>query len=481
MNQRDESTHELISAYLDGELTQDERARAERLLQTSPAHQESLQAMQFVRGAMQTLPRYRLDEGVSDRVLVAARETQRSRRVRPGRMSRGAPQWRLKTPNRRRRWYFGVSVVAGAAAALLSIFFLGSPPDDADDGPATGSVAAVDQSRGDDSRDDAMEARRERHRAPLEARGKRTATRKESSGTSPSLSPPASKMAAKSAPADVPSSESLSREVEPDIEPGALASSGAATDSGASSVDRSPDPEPKAPSGGARPNIPLGPGELSQELLVVIEVKMTRSGWKTGAFERILTEAGVAFDANLSMGPELKTALLESRFFRPSSDVQERAADEPTAPVTIVYVDAPAGALDRAWRRMKQDEAHFTRVSLDVALRPQDMSVFDQLRQSSVGDTTPPPDTKRNAEGIARQLELPPSWDGMFADEASNPAGLADSAAKASNSHRAEALEDDQSQPKLPGLFGPSNGELGGNIRMEAMFVLQGVSPQPDP
>lgn len=480
MNQRDESTQELISAYLDGELTQDERARAERLLQTSPALRESLQEMQFVRGAMQTLPRYRLDEAVSDRVLFAARETPRSRRVRPGRTLRGTRPPRLKTPNRRRRWYFGGSVVAGAAAALLITFFLGAPPDDADDGPGKGSVAAVDQSREEDSREDAVVGRPERHRAPLEGPGKRTATRKEPSGTPPTRSKLASKMATKPAPADVPSSKSLSREVEPDIAPRDLASSGAATDSVGSSVDRPPDPAPKAPSGGSRPSIPLGPGELSQGLLVVIEVKMTRSGWKTGAFGRILNEAGVAFDANLSMGPELKTALLESRFFDPSSEVKERPADEPTAPLTIVYVDAPARALDRAWRRMKQDEAHFTRVSLDVALRTQDMSIFDQLRQSSVRDTAPPPNTKQNAEGIARQLELPPSWDGVFADEASNPVALANSAARASNASRAEALGDDRSQPKLPAPFGPSNHVLGGNIRMEAMFVLHGVSPQPD-
>ncbi|MFO7901741.1 MAG: zf-HC2 domain-containing protein [Planctomycetota bacterium] len=479
MNQRDESTDELISAYLDGELTQDERARAERLLQTSPAHQQALREMQFVRSAMQTLPRYGLDEEVSARMLVAARQTQLSRRVRLDGTSRDGPT-RHETPNRWRRWCLGVSVVAAAAAALLIAFFLDSPRDDAGDGPDTGSVASVDQGRMDDSGDDPVGARPEQPRAPLDASGKGAAKHGKQSETSPAPPKPAPEMTAQSAPPDVPSSKSAFQEMTPDVEPPELASSGTAADSVPSNVDTSPDPESNGPSGGSHPQIELGPGQLSRELLLVIEAKITPSGWKTGAFERVLNEAGVAFDANLSVDPALESALLESRFFEPSSELEDRPSDEPPSPPTIVYVEAPAGALDRAWRRMKRDQSHFARLSLNMALRSEDVSIFDQLRQSSVQGTTASQDSEQNPKGRARRLELPPSWNGVPTDEASNPTELANSAGQGSDTRLPEAFGDDRGQPNLPAPFDASNDLLGGNVRVEAMFVLQGASPRTD-
>ena len=108
-------------------------------------------------------------------------------------------------------------------------------------------------------------------------------------------------------------------------------------------------------------------------MLLVIDVELTRAGWETSVFERLLREAGVAFDANIKVEPTLEKTLLDSRFFE-QADAQ-RTEDE-AAPLAIVYVVARGGALDRVWRQMKQEPDHYARVSLDMALQPSDTTVF---------------------------------------------------------------------------------------------------------
>jgi anti-sigma factor RsiW len=61
--------NELLSAYLDGELTADERARAERLLATDPAARRLLDELRAVSSRLQALPKETVGEDISERVL----------------------------------------------------------------------------------------------------------------------------------------------------------------------------------------------------------------------------------------------------------------------------------------------------------------------------------------------------------------------------------------------------------------------------
>ncbi|MEN6457896.1 MAG: zf-HC2 domain-containing protein [Thermoguttaceae bacterium] len=63
---------ELLSAYLDGELTAAERARVERLLATDPAARQTLDDLRAVSAAMQSLPREKVGEDLTQPVLQAA-------------------------------------------------------------------------------------------------------------------------------------------------------------------------------------------------------------------------------------------------------------------------------------------------------------------------------------------------------------------------------------------------------------------------
>lgn len=60
---------ELLSAYLDGELTADDSARVERLLAERPESRQLLEDLRLVRESLQALPRRRLDDDFSQHVL----------------------------------------------------------------------------------------------------------------------------------------------------------------------------------------------------------------------------------------------------------------------------------------------------------------------------------------------------------------------------------------------------------------------------
>lgn len=68
----DPTRNELLSAYLDGELTADEQAEVERLLAADPAARQLLDELRALSVALQTLPREELGEDLSEKVIRAA-------------------------------------------------------------------------------------------------------------------------------------------------------------------------------------------------------------------------------------------------------------------------------------------------------------------------------------------------------------------------------------------------------------------------
>ncbi|MCC6126413.1 MAG: zf-HC2 domain-containing protein [Pirellulales bacterium] len=69
---KNQSDHELLSAYLDGELDAAERARAERLLADNPSAGQLLDELRALGSTLQSLPRHELGEDLSETVLQSA-------------------------------------------------------------------------------------------------------------------------------------------------------------------------------------------------------------------------------------------------------------------------------------------------------------------------------------------------------------------------------------------------------------------------
>ena len=66
---KDAPENELLSAYLDGELTAAEQAEVERLLATSPVARQLLEELRTLSSTLQAMPQYKLGEDLSQQVL----------------------------------------------------------------------------------------------------------------------------------------------------------------------------------------------------------------------------------------------------------------------------------------------------------------------------------------------------------------------------------------------------------------------------
>jgi len=129
--------NELFSAYLDGELTAGEQAQVERLLATSPAARQLMEELRALSSTLQTLPQYKLEEDLSERVL---RLAERRMLAEPA-----ASESRLDLPSPRRiswgpilrRVFRPRNLLWPAVAAAVAIFLMITDPGrfPPDDGP----------------------------------------------------------------------------------------------------------------------------------------------------------------------------------------------------------------------------------------------------------------------------------------------------------------------------------------------------------
>lgn len=103
---------ELLSAYLDGELSPSERTLVEQRLAASETDRQLLTELRSLRGDLATLPGVNLDTGFADRVVRAALAAQVAD-VPPPLEVASASAWR--TP----KWVYAVAASLAAAASLL--------------------------------------------------------------------------------------------------------------------------------------------------------------------------------------------------------------------------------------------------------------------------------------------------------------------------------------------------------------------------
>lgn len=106
---------ELLSAYLDGEVTAEERALVEQRLEQSPALRETLDEYADVGEAVRGLPRRGAPVDLPERVL--ARLRTRAPQVRPSGGSPGSDR------SRRRKWFLGGVATAASALVVGTLFW----------------------------------------------------------------------------------------------------------------------------------------------------------------------------------------------------------------------------------------------------------------------------------------------------------------------------------------------------------------------
>lgn len=134
---KDLPENELLSAYLDGELTADEQAEVEQLLSRSPAARQLLDELRTLSSTLQSLPQYKLAEDLSQWVLRIAQRRILTEPAEPGELPKPAPPTGTEpAPSRRailRRVFnsraLAWSALTVAVAIMLTVFSPG-PKDD---------------------------------------------------------------------------------------------------------------------------------------------------------------------------------------------------------------------------------------------------------------------------------------------------------------------------------------------------------------
>ena len=119
---KDVPENELLSAYLDGELTAAEQADVEQLLARSPAARQLLQEVRALSAKLQALPQCRLGEDLSQQVLRAAQQRMLATSAASGEPSQPAPTprraiFRRLVSSRALVW----SSLAVAVAVILTV------------------------------------------------------------------------------------------------------------------------------------------------------------------------------------------------------------------------------------------------------------------------------------------------------------------------------------------------------------------------
>jgi hypothetical protein len=430
MHQRDEATHELVSAYLDGELTRDERTRVEHLLTTSPDHRQVFEEMRAVGNGLRQLPTWQLDPEFPARVIDRVRaartpgdEADRGGRradvrSRAGDLFQAGPRSRL------------IAATALAAAVLLLVWGTGWIVWNLPGG--TGRLARTDRPA-DFDQDAAPVPPGDRAPEKAPRPGEPTSGDDATSGVTRSAP----------APAD-PERRSPARGEEQAGRGQGVGRSdrGVVTDSerdlvaGVAPVEGrvpsppdvpSPEPAMAAPPSAdddGPPPVPVpAVAPLNEQLLLVMDVVLTPVGKQRAAFEQALAAQGITYDAAVTVGAELEKTLLASRFFdplvvpeSPLSGVDQQTGRQTGDAMSLVYVITRAGHVDDLWQLFDTDPDHFQQVTMDLAVRPEDLSMFADLRraidgQDAVSVTAADAEHDRR-RAAAHQLLLAPGWRG---------------------------------------------------------------------
>ncbi len=122
--------NELLSAYLDGELSAAEQAEVERLLAENAHARQLLDELRALSTSLQELPQYKLEEDFPERVLRAAerRILTDEHLARPAELKRRSVVRRFLTP--RAVIWSGLAVAVAVALMVLGLDELKQPDDD---------------------------------------------------------------------------------------------------------------------------------------------------------------------------------------------------------------------------------------------------------------------------------------------------------------------------------------------------------------
>lgn len=467
---------ELLSAYLDDELSPEERARVEERLATDPAARQLLEQLRALSQAVQGLPRESLGTGFRDSIVRRAEQASRTTKIAatasalpaPAPSSSATTQPRSAEPT----WTFGRSrrgwvwaAMAVAAGLLIMVF---QPGTEQNQGSREVALRRAEQTAGEKTEvaaDSSLQRPTTEESAPASAPAPMVAAQPSSSAPSAyaardsghSVSVAATPVSPPDADGKPMSPALASRDKEKsEVESTTKSDHYAATSRAPVSLGYGASAAP--PAEGTHANAPQMPVDAENDTslppdegqLVVVRVHASQVALQNKTFDKILDTNGIALVP--SPADEEETKQLAPQADQPIA-VRQQLADqkEAAAPsnTDVILVEAPKDTIFSCLSSLNQDVLNFPGVAVEdapVADASQSLQatepLSDESKKTAINATAPKAKPQQN---LAEQLGLqrynrgyvPPQNEALFQGRAyysfeTRGAAPADSSDKAS-------------------------------------------------
>jgi hypothetical protein len=218
------------------------------------------------------------------------------------------------------------------------------------------------------------------------------------------------------------------------------------------------------------------PPSTALQMLLVVDVTLTRQGLEDGALERALAHHGLPVQGTLEMDAALEASLLASRYFEPLEAGPTEAGAR--TDMVLLYVNARGGQVDDIWRSLREHPGEFSAVTIDVALMPADVAVFRDLRRVASElhrkNVAMADAATRQLRAEVHRLALSSTWRGTPARKLQGVSDLAGLVPGWMLGDASSAPPDrgEHAQPSAPAQPLAPGERLGENIDVEVLFVV---------
>jgi anti-sigma factor RsiW len=403
---------ELLSAYLDGELTAQQQAEVERLLAGSPPARQLLDELRALSATLQALPRRKLGEDISQQVLRQAERQMLMGDAEAPRPAAVARESRLRRMLSRRALVWSALAVAVALVLMISdrqwrerrvalapaSARRASEPPSVQAAPGAEEAREKDLGRGDRSAGSRFFAAGAPAAAPStdSGRGKPGAAKLAFGAAQPTDRDTAGKLAEDKAKAG-----------------GTIIGSGeivaAKRPAAASEAPRPPQPGPPTDESGITEGIQQRSGGQVPQFadgVLVVQCDISPKAARKQAFAKLLTDNQIAWEespAQSQVAADEKNQRYDMHY--PGSGVPQRStrdapASEPahTGDLELVYVEAPADRIEATLSQLTAEREKFPAVSVE--------SVPGIESQQTFGQNNRPGEKPPQAEQLDRTLGL---------------------------------------------------------------------------
>lgn len=354
MNFHETVNETLLSAYLDGEVTSEERALVEEWLNDSAVHRETLDDLKRLRTDMQQLPKHQLGEGFVRSVLETAARQQpvpESERVDPANVQQPVNAGRTSSWVRE-RWQGLVLTLTTAAALVLVVRLLVPVP--------MGDLASQNDPAGS---------------PPSEVEGSNSVTDQQD----PAIA---------SNPSEVSPGSNVSQDTQ---KPGSVDKVAGTPDAVKEPVTTPGETKPtetRPVPGTNNPTVsrplPKVPGLeqlVGNRLLFVIEVAVTPEGVKNRTLDQLLMNHGIVYDRAIEVDRPLEQSILKSRYLKGVVSKRDNKNDN-YMDVDLIYVVCNGQQIDDTTAALSDFPREITGHRFNLALLPHELQTFKSLNEA---------------------------------------------------------------------------------------------------